>query len=48
MANAFKVVPRGLRDAVYDLIARYRYQVLGKKEHCDLPTSANRHRFISL
>src|SRR6218665_1524711 len=30
----FILVPRFIRDGVYDLIARYRYRWFGKKEAC--------------
>ncbi len=32
-----RVVPRVLRDAVYDLIARNRYAWFGKREACRVP-----------
>lgn len=28
------VIPRSLRDACYDLVARNRYRIMGKKEDC--------------
>jgi predicted DCC family thiol-disulfide oxidoreductase YuxK len=42
----FRIVPVALRDAAYDLIARYRTRWLGKKIVCRVPTFAERHRFI--
>lgn len=42
----FRVVPRVIRDGVYDWIARNRYRWFGKKEACWLPTPALRARFI--
>ncbi len=30
----FKVLPRFLRDGVYDLIAKYRYKIFGKSDEC--------------
>ncbi|EIT83906.1 hypothetical protein A374_17764 [Fictibacillus macauensis ZFHKF-1] len=42
----FRVVPRPVRDAVYDLIARNRYKWFGKNEHCMLPAPNVRHRFL--
>ncbi|MET4106396.1 thiol-disulfide oxidoreductase DCC family protein [Hymenobacter sp. UYP22] len=38
--------PRGLRDAVYRLIARYRYQWFGRQDACWLPTPELRARFL--
>ncbi len=33
-----KPVPQGLRDSIYDLIARNRYKWWGKKNSCMIPT----------
>jgi predicted DCC family thiol-disulfide oxidoreductase YuxK len=43
---AFKVIPRVIRDYVYDVIARNRYRWFGKKDACWLPTPALRARFL--
>ncbi|MED4727864.1 thiol-disulfide oxidoreductase DCC family protein [Aneurinibacillus migulanus] len=43
----FIIIPRPLRDAVYDWIARNRYRWFGKKEQCLMPTPAIRERFLS-
>lgn len=43
---AFLVVPRPLRDAVYDFIARNRYRWFGKKDVCMVPTPELRARFL--
>jgi predicted DCC family thiol-disulfide oxidoreductase YuxK len=42
------IVPRFLRDCVYDLIARNRYKWFGKKEACMIPSPEVRSRFLSL
>jgi predicted DCC family thiol-disulfide oxidoreductase YuxK len=42
----FWIVPRFLRDAVYNLIARNRYRWFGKKESCMVPTPEVRARFL--
>jgi predicted DCC family thiol-disulfide oxidoreductase YuxK len=39
-------VPKGLRDFVYDLIAKYRYRIFGKKENCPIPNEKIKHLFI--
>ncbi len=44
--SAFKIVPKFLRDAVYKLIGRYRYNIFGKQESCWLPTPELRARFL--
>ncbi len=40
------IVPRTLRDAMYDFIARNRYQWFGKKEQCMIPTAKIKDKFI--
>jgi predicted DCC family thiol-disulfide oxidoreductase YuxK len=42
-----KYLPRLLRDAVYDFVARYRYRVFGKRDRCMMPTEENRSRFLA-
>ncbi len=42
----FALVPRPLRNAVYDWIARNRYRWFGKKDECWLPTPELRQRFL--
>lgn len=40
-------VPRPLRDVAYDLLARIRYRVFGKRESCLVPTAALEDRFLA-
>jgi predicted DCC family thiol-disulfide oxidoreductase YuxK len=40
------VVPRPLRDWIYNLVARRRYRWFGKREACMVPTPALRARFL--
>ena len=40
------LVPRPLRDAVYALIARYRYRVFGRSDACTIPTPELKRRFV--
>jgi predicted DCC family thiol-disulfide oxidoreductase YuxK len=42
----FRWVPRPLRDAVYDLIGRYRYRWFGRRDTCRVPTPEERGRFL--
>jgi predicted DCC family thiol-disulfide oxidoreductase YuxK len=42
----FVVVPRPLRDWIYDLVARHRYQWFGRRDACMMPTAELRGRFI--
>jgi predicted DCC family thiol-disulfide oxidoreductase YuxK len=39
-------VPRGVRDAAYDLVAKYRYRLFGRTEACRLPSPAERAFFL--
>jgi predicted DCC family thiol-disulfide oxidoreductase YuxK len=43
---ALIVVPRPLRDGLYNLVARNRYGWFGKREACMVPTPALRARFL--
>lgn len=43
---ALRVVPRPVRDAVYDLVARSRYRVFGRKDRCMIPSPGLRERFL--
>ncbi|KIL80297.1 Conserved protein YuxK [Bacillus badius] len=43
---AFIIVPRPIRNAAYDFIAKNRYKWFGKKESCMLPSPSVRARFI--
>ena len=42
----FRIVPRFLRDAVYNWIARNRYSWFGKRETCRIPTPEYKARFL--
>lgn len=46
LLRALRVVPRPLRDAAYDLIARNRFRWFGQREACRLPTPEERGRFL--
>lgn len=41
-----RFLPRWLRDPAYDLVARTRYRVFGRKQNCLVPTPEERHRFV--
>ena len=40
------IIPRRLRDFVYDLIARNRYRLFGMSDRCFVPDPAMRERFL--
>jgi predicted DCC family thiol-disulfide oxidoreductase YuxK len=43
-----KVIPRRIRNWLYDLVAANRYRVFGKSESCMLPDPAYKHKFLEL
>jgi predicted DCC family thiol-disulfide oxidoreductase YuxK len=43
---AFLVIPRPLRDAVYDFIGRRRYRMFGKRDVCWVPRPDLAERFL--
>jgi len=42
----FMIVPKFIRNAVYDYIAAHRYKWFGKKESCMIPTPELKSRFL--
>jgi predicted DCC family thiol-disulfide oxidoreductase YuxK len=42
---AGQVLPRALRDGLYDRVARNRYRLFGRKASCEMPDPSQRHRF---
>ncbi len=43
---AFMIVPKFIRNWVYDYIAKNRYKWYGKKENCMIPTPELKNKFI--
>ena len=43
----FKIIPTGIRNHLYDYIARNRYKWYGKKESCMMPTDDVKRKFIA-
>jgi predicted DCC family thiol-disulfide oxidoreductase YuxK len=42
----FWLVPKPLRDYIYDFVAKHRYEWFGKRDHCLIPTPDIRARFL--
>ena len=42
----FIVIPRFIRDAMYNLVAKNRYRWFGKKEACMIPSPELKARFL--
>ncbi len=40
------IFPRPVRDFFYDLVAKTRYKLFGKREHCKIPTNDIQHKFL--
>ena len=46
LVGLFRVVPRPLRDWVYDRVAKNRYRIFGRYDACPMPTPESRARFV--
>ena len=46
-ATCLRLIPKFLRDSVYDFIARHRYRVFAQKSHCRIPTEEEKRYFLS-
>lgn len=40
------VIPAFIRDGIYDLVAKYRYSIFGKKTTCMVPNAILKKRFL--
>jgi|SRR5215831_139368 len=48
VARLARMVPRPIRNRLYDLVARNRYRVFGKSEACMLPDQGYKHKFLEV
>lgn len=46
LGTFFKIIPTGLRNVLYDFVAKNRYQWYGKKESCMIPTEELKAKFL--
>ena len=46
LLTAFLLIPRPLRDFVYDWVARHRYAWFGKRDACLSPKQEFKNRFV--
>jgi len=46
LANIFFIIPRFVRDFIYDVIAKYRYNIFGKMETCRMPKVGEQELFL--
>jgi predicted DCC family thiol-disulfide oxidoreductase YuxK len=43
---SFYILPRSIRDRIYDFVARNRYRWFGQRNTCRVPTAQDRDRFL--
>lgn len=48
VARVGRIIPRPIRNALYDFVARHRYQVFGKRDACMLPEPRHKDKFIEV
>ncbi|WP_297764868.1 thiol-disulfide oxidoreductase DCC family protein [uncultured Muriicola sp.] len=46
LLGIFMGLPKGMRDNIYDWVARNRYQWFGRKDSCMIPTDAEKGKFL--
>jgi predicted DCC family thiol-disulfide oxidoreductase YuxK len=46
LAALARIVPLPVRNAVYDLVARWRYRIFGRYDACPLPPAGQEKRFL--
>ncbi|ADR23221.1 hypothetical protein MATR_29300 [Marivirga tractuosa] len=44
----FIVIPKFIRDFIYELIAKNRYKWFGKRDKCRMPTEDIKNRFLEM
>ncbi len=48
VALCLQLLPRFLRDAAYNAVARNRYRIFGRSKVCQLPSEQDRNRFLDI
>ena len=46
VSNICYIIPRFIRDFIYDIVAKYRYNIFGKMESCRMPKSEEKELFL--
>lgn len=46
LANVFRILPRAVADALYDLVATNRYRLFGRSEVCYIPDARHADRVL--
>ena len=47
LAAVFRLLPLRLRDKLYELVARNRFRLFGRRDTCYVPTVDHKDRFLS-
>lgn len=47
LTGVLRVIPRRIRDPLYELVARNRYRIAGRRNTCFVPTPEHRARFLA-
>jgi len=42
----FIILPKPIRDFIYDLVAKNRYKIFGRKDVCRIPNEEERKKFL--
>lgn len=42
----FVLIPKPIRDTIYNVIAKHRYNLFGKRENCIIPNKKIKSRFL--
>lgn len=46
LMQVFTIIPKSIRNLVYDFVAKNRYKWYGKQEHCRIPTPELKAKFL--
>ncbi len=46
LMSVFLIVPRALRDLIYDIVSKLRYRIAGTTDSCEVPSETIRQRMI--
>lgn len=46
LVQGLRIIPRPIRDWVYDLVARHRFRWFGRRTECRIPSPEQRERFL--
>jgi predicted DCC family thiol-disulfide oxidoreductase YuxK len=47
LGTIFRIIPTGIRNQLYDYVAKNRYKWYGKKETCWIPTEELKSKFLN-